>query len=115
MASDSTSTPSVLSLSAVAGIISSILIIVFFVIGFVSRYFCHKFKQSHKPVSSSETKQQSKLSPIYEEAVLSSDVSSTKQERDLVMTTNVAYGPLKKHVLAPECRNRTKFLSPGIR
>ena len=92
MASDSTSTPSVLSLSAVAGIISSMTlsIIFFFVIGFVSGYFCHKFKQSHKPVSSSETKQQSKVSPIYGEAVLSSDVSSTKQEWDLEMTTNVA-------------------------
>ena len=98
MASDSTSVPSVLSLSAVAGIIPSmtLLIIVFFVIGLVSGYFCHKFKQSHKQVSSSETKQQSKPSPIYEEAMLSSDVSSIKQERDLEMTTNVAYGPLNK-------------------
>ena len=96
MASDSISTPSVLSLNAVAGIISSmaLLIIVCFVIGFLSGYFCHKFKQSHQPVSSSsEINQQRKSSPIYEEA---GDVTSSKQkQRDLEMTTNVAYGPLK--------------------
>ena len=88
-----------MSLGAVTGIISSmtVLITILFMIGFVSGYFCHKFKQSHKPASSSEINEENKPTPIYEEAVLSSDVTSTKQkERDLEMTANVAYGPLKK-------------------
>ena len=82
--STSTSTPPalVLSLSAVADIISSmtVLITVLFVIEFVSGYFCHKFKQSHKPASSSEINEENKPTPICEEAVLSSDVTSTKQK-----------------------------------
>ena len=96
------------SLNTATVIIASVLsplaplIIMVYVLGFLSGCFCQKYKQSCRhPSSNGENNQTSgETTPIYyEEAHLSVDKSAgtEQQEQTLDMTENVAYGPLKTH------------------
>jgi hypothetical protein len=82
------------------------LIILVYVLGVLSGYFCKKFKQSHSrhPSSSgsNQTSGEFEVTPVnYEEVQLPTERSSAagteqfQQEQSLDMTENVAYGPLK--------------------
>ena len=62
--------------------------VLFFIVGFVCGHFCHKQKQSVETIPPLEETPGLAPSPLYD------DIQPRRNEEEVELKTNVAYGPV---------------------